>query len=433
MDISLTIRESKMTSFQVMAVAICLVINLVDGFDVIAIAFAAPEIAREWSLPPTELGILFSAGLVGMVLGALFFGPVADRLGRRSVILLCLTIVSIGMLASATAQSLLPLGLLRVLTGLGVGGMITSLNTMVAEYSSDRRRKLAVSLLQTGYPIGGIVAGLVSVYLIGGFGWRSIFVFGGLMSACMIPLVMFRLPESLDYLLDQQPRGALNRLNQLLRRLGQPGLQQLPVRDTAQVKAAGAVGDLFSDELRFNTLSMWSCYLAVMCSWYFVVNWTPKILVDAGLSLEGGISGGLLLSLGAVLGGLAIGALSGSFKATRLVALFMILSVATMTLFGFLETNLGVMLAVTFLIGVFLAGSMIGLYVIIPDIYPARVRSTGTGWAIGFGRLGAVAGPYLAGVLIAAGWQRYMYYFVLSLPLLIAMVVILRLKKTRQG
>jgi benzoate transport len=432
MDISLTIRESKMTSFQIMAVAICLVINLVDGFDVVAIAFAAPEIAREWSLPPTKLGILFSAGLFGMVLGALFFGPVADRVGRRSVILLCLTIISVGMLTSATAQSLLPLSLLRILTGLGVGGMITSLNTMVAEYSSDRRRKLAVSLLQTGYPVGGIVAGLVSVYLIGGFGWRSIFVFGGLMSACMIPLVMFRLPESLDYLLDQQPRGALNRLNQLLRRLGQPELQQLPDRETDQVKA-GAVGDLFSDELRFNTLSMWACYLAVMCSWYFVVNWTPKILVDAGLSLEGGISGGLLISLGAVMGGLAIGAFSGLFRATRLVALFMTLSVATMTLFGFLETNLAIMLAVTFLIGVFLAGSMIGLYVIIPDIYPARVRSTGTGWAIGFGRLGAVAGPFLAGVLIAAGWERHMYYFVLSLPLLVAMVIILRLKKTRQA
>jgi MFS family permease len=191
------------------------------------------------------------------------------------------------------------------------------------------------------------------------------------------------------------------------------------------------VGDLFSDELRLKTFSMWLCYLAVMCSWYFVVNWTPKILVDAGLSLESGLSGGLLISIGAVLGGLAIGVLSGMLSATRLIALFMALSMATMTLFGFLETNLAVMLTVTFLSGVVLAGSMIGLYVIIPDIYPARVRSTGTGWAIGFGRLGAVAGPYLAGVLIAAGWERYLYYFVLSLPLLIAMLIILRLQITK--
>jgi benzoate transport len=429
MDISLTIREGKMTSFQVRAVAICLVINLIDGFDVVAIAFAAPEIAREWGLPPTELGILFSAGLVGMVLGALFFGPVADRMGRRAVILLCLCIVSIGMFTSALAQSLVPLGLLRLLTGLGVGGMITSLNTMVAEYSSDERRKLAIGFLQSGYPIGGMVAGIVSVYLIGGFGWRSVFVFGGLLSACMIPLVLFRLPESLDYLIDQQPAGALEKLNRLLHRLGQPVMEQLPAREAGNT--AGAVGDLFSDDLRTRTFSMWACYFAAMCSWYFVVNWTPKILVDAGLSLEGGISGGLLLSLGAVLGGLVMGVMASKYKANHLVALFMILTVVSMTLFGFLETSLGMMLATTFIIGFFLAGAMIGLYIIIPDIYPARVRNTGTGWAIGFGRLGAVAGPFLAGVLIAAGWDRSGYYFVLSLPLLVAIVILLRLQLSR--
>ena len=428
MDISRTIRESEMTPFQVMAVAICLVINMIDGFDVVAIAFAAPEIAGEWSLLPTELGILFSAGLVGMVIGALFFGPVADRVGRRAVILLCLVIVSAGMFASSIAGSLTPLGLLRILTGFGVGGMITSLNTMVAEYSSDQRRKLAISFLQAGYPIGGILAGVVAVYLIGGFGWRSIFVFGGLLSAIMIPLVIFRLPESLDYLLDQQPSGALERSNRLLQRLGHPEMAQLLALEGVGPNKAGAVAELFSPELKARTFSMWACYLALMCSWYFVVNWTPKILVDAGLSLEGGISGGLLLSIGGVVGGLALGILAGKFRATRLVALFMALSVVSMAMFGQLETNLSLMLAATFLIGTFLAGAMIGLYIIIPDIYPARVRNTGTGWAIGVGRLGAVAGPYLAGVLIAAGWERSEYYVALSLPLFVAIVIMLRLK-----
>jgi benzoate transport len=421
-----------MTLFQLTAVAICLVINMVDGFDVVAIAFAAPEIAREWSLPPTDLGILFSAGLVGMVVGALFFGPVADRFGRRAVILICLCIVSVGMLTSAAAQSLMQLVPLRILTGLGVGGMITSLNTMVAEYSSDRRRKLAISFLQAGYPIGAILAGVVSVYLISSFGWRSVFVFGGLLSASMILLVLFRLPESLDYLLDQQPPGALDKANNLLARLGHAQMAELPTRVAKDTGKAGAVSQLFSPELRTSTLSMWACYMVTMCSWYFVINWTPKILIDAGLSLEGGISGGLLLSLGGVLGGLALGLLAGRFRANRLVALFLVLSVVTMTAFGLLETNLGPMLGMTFLIGFFVAGSMIGLYIIIPDIYPARVRNTGTGWAIGIGRLGAVAGPYLAGILIAAGWDRSMYYFALSLPLVVAIVIMMRLQLSKQ-
>jgi len=415
-----------MTPFQVMAVAVCLVINMVDGFDVLAISFAAPEIAREWALPPTELGILFSAGLAGMVFGALFIGPLADRFGRRAVILVCLCVISIGMLTSAVAQNLTQLVLLRVLTGLGIGGMLASLNTMVAEYSSDRRRQLAISFLQAGYPVGGIIAGAASVYLMGNYGWRSVFVFGGALSACMIPLVLIRLPESLDYLLQQTSTGTLEKLNALLRRLGQPQLEQLPEPPAAPSRSA--VAQLFSREFRFRTFGMWACYLAVMCAWYFVVNWTPKILVDSGLSLDSSISGGLLLSLGGVVGGLALGFLAGSFNVNRLVAAFMVLSVVAMTAFGAMATNLAPMLGVAFLIGFFLAGSMIGLYAIIPDVYPTRVRSTGTGWAIGVGRLGAVLGPYLAGIMIAAGWERALYFFALSLPLVLTMLIVLRLR-----
>jgi len=426
MDISRTIRESSMTPFQVTAVTVCLIINMVDGFDVLAISFAAPEIAREWALPPTKLGILFSAGLAGMVLGALFIGPMADRFGRRAVILTCLCVISAGMLASAVAQNLAQLVPLRVVTGLGVGGMLASLNTMVAEYSSDHRRQLAISFLQAGYPVGGIVAGAASVYLIGNFGWRAVFVFGGALSACMIPLVLIRLPESLDYLLHQRTPGTLERVNGLLRRLGHAELRELPNLPSEDRK--GAVSQLFSAEFRFRTFGMWACFLAVMCGWYFVVNWTPKILVDAGLSLDSGISGGLLLSLGGVIGGLTLGVLAGFFDVKRLVAAFMLLSIVAMTVFGALATDLAMMLSVAFLIGFFLAGSMIGLYAIIPDVYPTRVRSTGTGWAIGVGRLGAVLGPYLAGVMIAAGWERAVYFFALSLPLIAATIIVLRLR-----
>jgi len=417
-----------MQPFQLMAVTICLVINMVDGFDVLAISFAAPEIARDWQLPPTELGILFSAGLAGMVIGALAIGPLADRCGRRAVILACLVVISAGMLLSALAQNLMHLVPLRVLTGLGVGGMLASLNTIVAEYSSDRRRQLAISFLQAGYPVGGIIAGAASVYLIGNYSWRAVFVFGGLLSASMIPLVLIGLPESLDYLLHRRAPDTLDRVNALLRRLGYPELEQLPERPAEAPRSA--VAQLFSREFRSTTFSMWACFLAVMCAWYFVVNWTPKILVDAGLSLDGGISGGLLLSLGGVLGGLSLGFLAAVFRVKRIVALFMLLSVTAMTAFGAMPTELPLMLAVAFLIGFFLAGSMIGLYAIIPDVYPTRVRSTGTGWAIGIGRLGAVLGPYLAGLLIEAGWERSLYYLALSLPLLLAMVIVLRLNTT---
>ena len=153
------IRERPMTPLQVGAVLICILINFIDGFDVLAIAFAAPEISKEWQLQPSTLGVVFSSGLAGMVLGALFLSPVADRFGRRKLILLCLAVISTGMFTSALADDVNSLLLTRLITGLGVGGMLSSLTTMVAEYSSARRQKLAVSVLQAGYPVGAIIAG----------------------------------------------------------------------------------------------------------------------------------------------------------------------------------------------------------------------------------------------------------------------------------
>ena len=174
------IRERPMTPLQVGAVLICILINFIDGFDVLAIAFAAPEISKEWQLQPSTLGVVFSSGLAGMVLGALFLSPVADRFGRRKLILLCLAVISTGMFTSALADDVNSLLLTRLITGLGVGGMLSSLTTMVAEYSSVRRQKLAVSVLQAGYPVGAIIAGFASVLLVSEFGWRSIFWGGSL-------------------------------------------------------------------------------------------------------------------------------------------------------------------------------------------------------------------------------------------------------------
>lgn len=423
-DIVGQVRASEMTPFQITVIAICIVINFLDGFDVIAISFAAPDIAREWSLQPVALGIVFSSGLAGMVLGALILSPFADQFGRRSLILNCLVLIGVGMLTSALATNVAFLVVTRLITGLGVGGMLSSLTTMVAEYSSDKRRQLAVSLLQSGYPVGGIIAGAASAYLLGEFGWRSVFVVGGVLSLAMIPLVYWRLPESIDFLLSRRTSKTLTQINALFRRMHRPEVAELPPVE-AKASAKVSVAEIFSDQFRGRTFAIWLCFLMVMSAWYFVVNWTPQILIDAGLSRDAGISGGMLLTFGGVLGGLAIGWLSGKFRIDRIGATFMLLSVVVMTLFGGLDVNLTLMLLVASLIGFFVAGSMISLYAAVPDLYPTQVRNTGTGWALGIGRLGAVIGPAVAGVLIGAGWERLAYYFALAVPLLVSTLALL--------
>ena len=248
----------------------------------------------------------------------------------------------------------------------------------------------------------------------------------------MIPLVYLRLPESIDFLLHQRGPKALSRINDLLTKIKQATLSELPAIESKAPPKISVI-EIFSADYRARTFAIWICYLMVMSGWYFIVNWTPKILVDAGLSRDAGISGGMLISVGGVLGGLTLGWLSSWLRVSYLGATAMVLSVIAMTVFGQLDVNLTAMLLVTFLIGFFLAASMISLYATLPDLYEARVRNTGTGWALGIGRLGAVIGPYVAGILMAAGWERDGYFFALALPLFVSAGMLLWLGSVLQA
>ena len=200
-----------MRPFQIVAIALCVLISMIDGFDVLAVAFTGPSIAAEWSLTPAQLGLVFSAGLAGMVLGSIFISPLADSLGRRRIVLGCLVILTLGMAATALAQNLEQLLALRVFTGLGMGGILAGINTVVAEYANDRRRDLAISFMAIGYPIGAMLGGLASSWIIANQGWHAVFLYGAAASALTLPLVMAAMPESLDFLLARRPPGALAR------------------------------------------------------------------------------------------------------------------------------------------------------------------------------------------------------------------------------
>ena len=426
------IRTRPMTPFQTRAVLICILINFIDGFDVLAIAFAAPEIAREWALEPAVLGVVFSAGLAGMVIGALFLSPLADRYGRRSLILVGLAIISVGMFTSALASDVTTLVITRLITGLGVGGMLSSLTTMVSEYSNARRQKLAVAILQAGYPVGAIIAGFVSVALVSAMGWRSIFVVGGGLSLLMLLIVWWRLPESLAFILNLRPANALPRINALLTQLGIQPVTALPEADPAEVQQ-GRFLDVFTPQYRSRTLLIWLAFVAVMSTWYFIANWTPKILVDAGLSRDTSLSGGVILSVGGVIGGITVGWIATRIYVLKVGATVMLGTIAGMVVFGSLPVAITPMLIVTFLIGFVLSGSMISLYAAVPDMYPVQIRNTAIGWALGIGRLGAVLGPNIAGVMIQIGWDRFTLYAAMSLPMLLAAYAAISLTRSGVG
>jgi benzoate transport len=420
------LRRGPMSGFQIAAVTICMIVNMLDGFDVLAIAFTGPAIAHDWVLMPTQLGLLFSAGLFGMVVGSLFISPVADAIGRRWLTLIGLAVITVGMLASSRAHGLAELALFRVFTGLGIGSLLSSINTIVVEFASTERKEFAVSFMAVGYPIGGTIGGTIAVFLIHAFGWHAVFVFGGVCSAVLLPIAYVYLPESLDFLLFKKPANALARINDLLARLGQPAMERLPVLEDTSATQSTSIFSIFDRGFAARTALICSAYFLTMIPFYFVLNWTPKVLVDQGLSLSTGISSSIVMNAAGVVGGLLFGLIARRSGLKRLGAIFMLLLLASIVAFGFAGSNLPLLMIFAMAIGFSLIGTICGLYATIGAMYPVRIRNTGTGLAIGIGRLGAIAGPWLGGVLIAAGWSRPLYCVALSLPLLVSAFVVRR-------
>lgn len=428
-DVRRVIGTGPMSGVQIGAVAICIALNMIDGFDVLVVAFCATDLTADWSLSGAKLGLLLSAGLFGMMAGSLLLAPLADWFGRRALILVCLCLITAGMLLSALAANPTQLFWLRVATGLGIGGMLAAIGVIAAEYSSDHWRSTSVSLQATGYPVGATIGGAIAALLIARYGWRAAFVFGGLASAAMIPVVIRGLPESLDFLITRRPPRALGKLNALLRRMGRPELAQVPEPWTSERDATEKpLNGLFSASQLPSTLLLWTSFFLLMFSFYFIMSWTPRLLASAGLSAQQGITGGVLLNLGGVMGGALFAWLAARVNVRRLTALFLALTAAFTILFGFFATQLAVAFAVAAALGAFLIGSMAGLYSLAPILYPAAVRTFGLGLGIGIGRLGAVLAPVIAGFLVDGGWSNSDLYWAFTVPLVAAVLSTLALR-----
>lgn len=430
-DLIARLRTRPMNAFQISAVAVCVALNMLDGFDVLAMSFAAPSVREAWNLPPDRLGLLFSAGLFGMAIGSVGIAPLSDRFGRRPIIILCLGDMLVGMMLAALAPSVAVLLASRVMTGLGLGGLLASMNTLVAEYTPDHRRDFALGLMVAGYPIGATLGGLASVWLVDAFDWRAVFWLGAGVAAVLLPITILYLPKSLDLLLIRRGRNALARVNALLKRLGEPEIAALP---PAPVHASGAGAlELFAPKMLRSTALICACFLAVFMVNLFIISWLPTLLRDLGLEVSGAISYSVINYVGAAVGGVAVGMLSSKFSMRIISPVFMIGTLATVMLFAVLPGPLWLILCVIAAIGVFGNGCSTTLYTIAPRVFPARLRATGTGLAIGFGRLGGIVSPYLAGVLMGMGWQKPLYSFVICLPLLLSALFVTLIREIGGG
>jgi MFS family permease len=338
-----------------------------------------------------------------------------------------------GMFLSATAHSAGELGLWRAVTGLGVGGILACTNVIASEYSSDRRRGLCIGIYTAGYGVGATLGGMAAVALQGSYGWRSVFIFGSTATALALALLAVLLPESVDFLLAKRPRNVVERLNKIARRLGQPAVGELAATPAAGAGAPGRnrVGELLAPEQRRTTLLIWLAFFATMFGFYFVNSWTPRLLVEAGMTEQQGVVGGLMLTLGGTFGSILYGVLAGKWSSRAVFIVFAVLSAASMVLF----ISTAAMLALAFVtgvaVGMLINGCIAGLYTITPSLYATRTRSTGVGWAIGIGRAGAIVAPMITGALLDAAWSPVQLYLGVGAVVLVAAVAVRMLGPAR--
>ncbi len=391
-----------MSVSQWLAVLVTVGLNAMDGFDVLSISFASPGIARDWGVDRATLGWILSMELFGMGLGSVLLGGVADKIGRRPTILGCLLAMAVGMLGASLAGGVPTLLIWRLLTGLGIGGMLASISAAAAELSSQRWRSLAMSLMVIGYPLGGVFGGMVVQRLLTGGTWHDVFTFGGWVTAAFIPLAWFLLPESVAFLDRRRKPGALEAINRILTRFGHESMVAL-TPDTVE-SAQRSVMDIFKPGLIVATVLITFGYFAHVTSFYFIIKWVPKLVVDMGFAAKAAAGVLTWANVGGAAGVVIFGLIATRVGLKLLTILALIGSSAMVVWFGRGPHGLASLSSTVAIAGLFINSGIGGYYLLFARVFPTHVRATGAGFAIGVGRGGAVLAPVIAGYLFQAGF-----------------------------
>ncbi|MBN2241763.1 MAG: MFS transporter [Acidobacteria bacterium] len=383
-------------------IALTLGLNAMDGIDVLSISLAAPDIAKLWNLSEFLIGVTMVMELVGMGIGSLLLGWVADTVGRRKTMFWCMAMMAVGMFMATTSDNVYQLWVWRILTGLGIGGLLSAITAITAEFSNLKNRALCIFIMGIGYPIGGVFGSQISGHLLASYGdWRLIFYFGAALTVLFIPLFHFVIPESVHWLVRKQPDGALDKVNTILKRIGHNPVAALPeISPEARKKS---IGDLFAPGLLRITIIIAVAYFLQIFTYYFILKWVPKVVVNMGFTSPEGASMLMYANIGGALGGMCLGLLSRRLEVKKLTIAVLVLSGVFITILGLTPADLTYFAFLVALCGFFGNAGILGLYALFPAAFPTHVRASGTGFVLSVGRLGAGLSPPFVGYLFDRG------------------------------
>jgi AAHS family 4-hydroxybenzoate transporter-like MFS transporter len=418
-DVADFIDQQPVGGFQLKLLLTCAAVLFLDGFDTQAIGYVAPALAKEWGLSKGALGPVFSAGLFGLMIGALVFGPLADRIGRKKIIIFSTLAFGIGALITVFVQDANTLVAIRFLTGLGLGGAMPNAIAMTAEFNPRRRRATMVMIMFCGFSIGAALGGLLAAALIPNFGWRSVFVVGGVAPLLLVPVLARRLPESVRFLALTgrgnahvaqllsfiNPKAAFAPATQFV--VHEPELTGIPVLH------------LFREGRTLITLLLWVVFFMSLLELYFLSNWLPTVLNDLGSSVPVAVAIGSMLQVGGVVGVFVLGSIIDRFS-FRALALVYFIAIFAVGAIGQLGHSVVFVTAAIFVAGFCIVGGQTAANALAAGFYPTAVRATGVGWALGIGRVGSIVGPLVGGVLLTMKWSTAEVFVAAALAALCA-------------
>ncbi|MNU87121.1 4-hydroxybenzoate transporter PcaK [compost metagenome] len=420
-NINELIDKASFTSFHWKVLIWCLLIIIFDGYDLVIYGVALPLLMQQWSLTAVEAGLLASAALFGMMFGAMIFGTLSDKLGRKKTILICVTLFSGFTFIGAFAKGPTEFAILRFIAGLGIGGVMPNVVALMTEYAPKKIRSTLVAIMFSGYAIGGMTSALLGAWLVKDMGWQIMFLLAGI-PLLLLPLIWKFLPESLAFLVkSNQSEQAKSIVSKIAPQTQVNANTQLVLNESTTTEAP--VRALFQQGRTFSTFMFWIAFFMCLLMVYALGSWLPKLMLQAGYSLGASMLFLFALNIGGMVGAIGGGALADRFHLKPVITIMFIVGSVALILLG-INSPQFILYSLIAIAGAATIGSQILLYTFVAQFYPTALRSTGMGWASGIGRIGAIIGPVLTGALLTFELPHQMNFLAIAIPGVIAALAI---------